>query len=569
MLKTIKSKLIFLVTILVSTNILMGIYSIKSLEAVNEKSTDIAQCGIPGIIYSEELNIMTSDFRLFEYGHIISKDPGRMKRREKSMEEKNKEIQKYLQFYKKSINTKEDEELFNIVQEQWGEYLKLSEKIITLSKQLKTEEAMNIMREGSNEAFEKVSSSLLKLAQLNKRMSENDSLEGDKRYDIAMKINLTIIVVLGIIGIVLGIFIINAVRRPLNILKEELDNLSERGGDLTQEIKVNSKDEINDLAKSLNKFIQNIKDIIKKVNESADNMENIVDIIKTNVSDLNNDIEEVSATTEELSANIEQTAASAEEMSATSQNIEKSIQSIAQKSQEGVFQAGEINKRAEDTKKNIQVSQEKAEEILTNTKTELEKAIESSKVVEQINILSESIMNITSQTNLLALNAAIEAARAGEAGKGFSVVAEEIRELAEQSKDAVTEIQSITNKVIESVKSLSDSSSNLLTFVSTDIKNDYKTMLNVVDKYNGDANFIDSIVTEFTSTSEELLSSLQDVLSTIDGVAQASSEGAGGTTDIANKIIEISDKSNDVLQEALKSKERANKLKKEISKFKI
>lgn len=178
-------------------------------------------------------------------------------------------------------------------------------------------------------------------------------------------------------------------------------------------------------------------------------------------------------------------------------------------------------------------------------------------------------MNITSQTNLLALNAAIEAARAGEAGKGFSVVAEEIRELAEQSKDAVTEIQSITNKVIESVKSLSDSSSNLLTFVSTDIKNDYKTMLNVVDKYNGDANFIDSIVTEFTSTSEELLSSLQDVLSTIDGVAQASSEGAGGTTDIANKIIEISDKSNDVLQEALKSKERANKLKKEISKFKI
>ncbi|MBO0563317.1 methyl-accepting chemotaxis protein, partial [Clostridium botulinum] len=167
------------------------------------------------------------------------------------------------------------------------------------------------------------------------------------------------------------------------------------------------------------------------------------------------------------------------------------------------------------------------------TKVELERAIESSKVVEQINVLSESIMEITSQTNLLALNAAIEAARAGEAGKGFSVVADEIRKLAEQSKDTVTEIQSITVKVIESVKNLSDSSSNLLTFVSTDMDNDYKTMLNVADKYSEDASFVDTLVTDFSSTSEDLLASLQDVLKTIEGVAQAASEGAGGTTDIA------------------------------------
>ncbi|ENK0839882.1 methyl-accepting chemotaxis protein [Clostridium botulinum] len=569
MIKTIKGKLIFLVGILVCAILFIGGYSIKNLYDVNKMSTEISKYWVPSIIYSEELNTMTSDFRILEYDHIISTNAEMMNEKEKEMEEKNKEIEKYLALYKKGVNSKEDEELFNTVEKEWNEYLQSNKKVIALSRQLKTEEAMRIMRGESKKSFDNASSSLLKLAQFNKNKTEKSSLEGDKQFDTAMKINLTLMILLSAIGAALGIFIINGIRKSLNVLKEELDELSERGGDLTQEIKVNSKDEINDLAKSLNKFIQNIKDIIKTVNESVDNIETVVDSIKTNVTDLNNDVEEVSATTEELSANMEETAASAEEMSATSQDIERAVQSIAQKSQEGATQAGEINKRAEDTKANVQASQKKAKEIFTNTKAELESAIESSKVVEQINVLSDSIMNITSQTNLLALNAAIEAARAGEAGKGFSVVADEIRKLAEQSKDTVTEIQNITIKVIESVKNLSDSSSNLLTFVSTDMDNDYKTMLSVADKYSEDASFVDTLVTDFSSTSEELLASLQDVLKTIEGVAQAASEGAGGTTDIASKILEVNNKSNDVLQEALKSEESANKLKEEISKFKI
>jgi len=569
LIKTIKGKLIFLVGILVGAILFIGGYSIKNLDNVNKMSTEISKYWVPSIIYSEELNTMTSDFRILEYDHIISTNAEMMNEKEKEMEEKSKEIEKYLVLYKKGVNSKEDEELFNTVEKEWNKYLQSNKRVIVLSRQLKTEEAMKIMRGESKEYFDNASSSLLKLAQFNKSKTEEISLKGDKQFNAAMKINLTLMLLLSAIGAALGIFIINGIRKSLNVLKGELDELSERGGDLTQEIKVNSKDEINDLAKSLNKFIQNIKDIIKTVNESVDNIETVVDSIKTNVTDLNNDVEEVSATTEELSANMEETAASAEEMSATSQDIERAVQSIAQKSQEGATQAGEINKRAEDTKANVQASQKKAKEIFTNTKAELESAIESSKVVEQINVLSDSIMNITSQTNLLALNAAIEAARAGEAGKGFSVVADEIRKLAEQSKDTVTEIQSITVKVIESVKNLSDSSSNLLTFVSTDMDNDYKTMLNVADKYSEDASFVDTLVTDFSSTSEELLASLQDVLKTIEGVAQAASEGAGGTTDIASKILEVNNKSNDVLQEALKSEESANKLKEEISKFKI
>ncbi|WP_252231672.1 methyl-accepting chemotaxis protein [Clostridium sp. ZBS15] len=569
MLKTIKNKLIFLVAIFVITIIFMGIYSIKTLNNVNKQSTIIAQDFIPAMICSEELNTMTSDFRLLEYSHIVATTPEIMEEKEKAMEEKEKEIQKKLDIYSKTIYGEEDKELFNIVKEEWNKYLGLHNQVIALSKELKIQEAMNIMNQDLREAFNKASSSLIKLADLNKKMTENASLQGDKEYNESIKINIIIIAVLSVLSIMFGTIIINAIRKPLNVLKSELDSLAERGGDLTQEIEINSEDEIKDLSISLNKFIQNLRAIIRTVNESSNNIEDVVELIKDNVTNLNSDIEEVSATTEELAANMEETAASSEEMLATSQEIEEVVKSISQKSQEGAIKAGEISNRAVDTKMNVQASEKKSTELFKSTKVELEEAIQESKVVEEINVLSESIMQITSQTNLLALNAAIEAARAGEAGKGFSVVAEEIRKLAEQSKDTVIEIKNITGKVTNAVGNLSSSSDKLLKFMAVEVIGDYKNMLDVADKYSKDAEFVDNLVTDFSSNSEELLASLHEVLKTIDGVSQAANEGAGGTTDIASSILQVNDKSNNVLENALKSQENAQKLKKEISKFKI
>lgn len=569
MLKTIKSKLIFLVSMLLITMVSMSLYSIKSLEDVNDKSTVISEDMVPGIIYSEELNTMTSDYRILEYEHIISEDIEELNEKEKLMEKKNKEIQEYFNLYKNKINTKENEDLYNLAKAEWTKYLELHNKVNELSREMKTKEAMEIMEKESKTAFDNAAASLLKLSELNKKMTENASLEGDKRYHSAKNTMFIIIVTLSIAGIIFAIVIINSIRKPLNLLKRELDELSEKGGDLTQEIKVDSKDEVKELADSINKFIQNIKEIIKTVNESSDNIESIVGSIQDNVKDLNENIEEVSATTEELSASMEETAASAEEMAATSQEIEKSVHSIAEKSQEGAVQAGEISIRAQDTRENVQEAKRRAGEILSSTKAELERAIEASRVVEQINVLSEAIMQITSQTNLLALNAAIEAARAGEAGRGFSVVADEIRKLAEQSKNTVIEIQNITGRVTESVENLSESSNNLLMYISTDVSKDYEILLDVADKYNEDARFVENLVTDFSTTSEELLASLQDVFKTIDGVAQASSEGAGGTSDIAVRVSDVNAKSNEVLQQALKSGESAKALKEEISKFKI
>jgi methyl-accepting chemotaxis protein len=370
-----------------------------------------------------------------------------------------------------------------------------------------------------------------------------------------------------ILGVILSMLLVKSISKNINEIQKFLHRIS--SGDLKSICEINSSDETKDIADELNNTAATIKKMIENVRNESENIKYVVDNVSKKVNELNLTIEDVSASTEELSAGMEETAASSEEMTANSQEIEKAVESIAKNSQNAVAEVLEINKRAVYTKESVNKAQRKATDIFLRTKAELEKAIENSKIVDQISVLSESIMQITSQTNLLALNAAIEAARAGEAGRGFSVVAEEIKKLAEQSKDTVIEIQNITVKVTGSVNDLSSSSNKLLDFVSNDVQNDYKTLLDIADKYSEDAKFVDNLVTDFSSTSEELLATIQDVLKTIDGVAQSSSEGAVATTGIAQKVTDITSKSNDIFELTKKSKDSSERLKEEISKFKI
>jgi methyl-accepting chemotaxis protein len=377
------------------------------------------------------------------------------------------------------------------------------------------------------------------------------------------------IFVLFIAGIIVS-FSTNSITIPIKKSSVYLKKIS--SGDFTGDVEpkmLARKDEIGIIAHGIQEMKDSLRNLAITITEEAVGIEQEVEIVMSNMYLLNDNFNSVSATSEELSASMEETAAAAEQIANTSQEIEKAVQNIAARSQEGALSAKEISIRAEETKQTVHDSQKKAMEVLEATKEQLEKSIEESKVVDQINVLSEAIMQITSQTNLLALNASIEAARAGEAGRGFTVVADEIRKLAEKSKQAVTEIQEVTNKVTSSVENLTINSNHLLSFVSNEVGRDYNSMLEVAEKYSEDAIFVEGLVTEFSAISEELFASVENILVSIEEVATAASESADGTADIAERVSEVNLKSNEVTEQVEITKSRAETLRSHVSKFQV
>ena len=189
--------------------------------------------------------------------------------------------------------------------------------------------------------------------------------------------------------------------------------------------------------------------------------------------------------------------------------------------------------------------------------------------INKIEEIVDIVQNVASQSNLLALNASIEAARAGDAGRGFAVVAEQIRVLAEQSKDAVAHIEDVTKNVVGAVENLAVDAKKLLDFVGTDVVSNFEGFSGMADNYSKDAGTVDELVTDFSASAEELLASINGVISAINDVSTATTQGASGTTEIAQKATSASKKSVEIKEKAAAAHESADELRKQVEKFTI
>ncbi|OPJ57956.1 methyl-accepting chemotaxis protein [Clostridium chromiireducens] len=563
----ISTKLGILVSVVIVALIIVGLFSIYNGRIATANMDKMYNNSEKSIEIGGDLRTQTRANKANLLDLIISKDEKYRTQVNDDIEKRNKTINDDMDKLNELSADDKQKELYQTTKNNLAAYEKEFLNSVDLVKANKVDEAYKSYINSVN-LLETYQASVRDLNDYNSNNAK--AIYDNYKTNAQNTERITFFIVILAITTALGIslYIIKNIRKSMSSLSLTLNSM--KNGDFTVEIPedVRSvKDEIGVMSMDVFLMQGSLKKLIEMVKNEAINVNQNVNGSLDNINIMNNNLEDVSARTEELAANMEETAACSEEMTAATQEIERAIDTIAKNSQKGAVEVLNINKRASDTKESVNIAQKKADDIFDGTKGELEKAIENSKIVTQINVLSQSIMAITEQTNLLALNAAIEAARAGEAGKGFSVVAEEIRKLAEQSKEAVIEIQNITTKVTDSFIELSGSSNKLLQFVSTDVYEDYKTMLEVADKYKDDANFVENLVTEFSSTSEELLASIQDVLKTIDEVAQAASDGAEGTTDISQRIADVTLKSSNVLDLSNKSQDSSEKLKQEISKF--
>ncbi len=377
---------------------------------------------------------------------------------------------------------------------------------------------------------------------------------------------LGLLLIVGVLVAMITLDIIHSVRNisaSINVIA---------GGDFVQKVPkklVNRKDDFGNLAKTLEGMRHSLRGLLAQVKNESVNIDNVVESIDANVFTLNSEIEDVSATTQELAASTEETAASADQINSMTQQIDDAAREIATRAQDGATEAEDIHKRASQSKTNAVENRQKMEQLQAEIRSSLQKALEDAKVVEKIGILADSILNITGQTNLLALNASIEAARAGDAGRGFAVVAEEIRVLAEQSQEAVANIQAVTENVSSAVGNLAKDSNRLLDYVDQDVVESFALFEQMADDYNADATKINELVSDFSATSEELLASINSISEAIDGITLASNDSAAGTTNIAQKTVSIVNESSEVMKSAKVAEQSAEELRKNVDNFKI
>ena len=393
--------------------------------------------------------------------------------------------------------------------------------------------------------------------------NEFSSYESNSRMAI-----IGIAVVMEVILILVLTLITASIVKPLKKSLTHIDEIAQ--GDFSKEFEqdlLKRKDDFGQLADSLEKMRSEMKELIGEVKSEALEITGMVQEIDTSLQALDDQIENVSATTEELAAGMEETAASSEEMNAMSHEIESAAKSIAERSQDGATEADEIRDRAVKIKKDTDENDRRTRSIHEEINESLTKALEDIKVVDQINVLAKSIMDITGQTNLLSLNASIEAARAGEAGKGFAVVADEIRVLAEQSKAAVAHIQEVTGNVTAAVENLANDAERLLEFVGNDVVESLGGFAEMANSYNSDAANVDSLVTDFSASSEQLLASINGVMDAISDVSKTATEGATGTTDIAEKVGNVVQEAEAIKQKAETTYHSAEKLQKNVERF--
>ena len=372
-----------------------------------------------------------------------------------------------------------------------------------------------------------------------------------------------------ILAILILTIIVSRITKGLMQVNAKIYDLVHNEGDLTQKLDVRSGDELELIAGNVNELLAYIRKIMIGISSGSMRLMSTSRKMVDHLSSADESITDVSATMQEMSAAMEETTSSLNQITEAIDEIYSSVERIAGNADAGKVSSQEMENRASGANDAAAEGEKKANIETEKMAASLNEKIAKSKSVEQIEILTSNIIEITEQTNLLALNASIEAARAGEAGRGFAVVADEIGKLAGNSADAAAKIRQVSAEVIQAVDELAEGSQQMIEFVRNSTEEGFGGLVATSENYATDANAMRAMMEQFAQTAEELRSTMDGIRESISAVNIAVEESAKGIAGVSESSVQLTGNVNDIQSEASDNNGIAEDLATEVGKFKL
>lgn len=549
---SLKTLILLPVFILGALTIICNVMAINNIRTVNSNAADITDNCMRSVSDLGEIKNDIQVIHTLGLSHIIATDLNTMISVVGEINDNQEELEQKLDEYKKYVQN-DDMDTYNSLVSNYNTMKYELGNIMAYSALGKNEEAYAI----ANGVVSDSSTAIQKDIEVLSTHANDTASEARERLTsvyVSSLVSNGIVIIISVILIIVAIYcVMKYVIKPIiatnKDIRDIIDGIDNGEGDLTKRVRVISNDEIADLGNGINLFMDKLQEILKLIIENTNYMENVVAEVDGSVVKSNDSASDLSAMTEELSATMQDVGLSVNTINDNADDILKDVEIIATKSDNINQFSKEMKANAEKIESDARYNMVQTGEKVGNILDVLNKAIEDSKSVDQVNNLTNDILNISSQTNLLALNASIEAARAGEAGKGFAVVADEIRQLADSSRETANKIQSINSVVVAAVNNLSDNANNLVSYLQQTILPEFQTFVDGGVKYKENASYIENAMDEFVEKTDVLKKNMDEIAHSINTITTVVDDGAAGvnnaaisTQDLVEDIVNISNK---------------------------
>ena len=566
--KKLSTKLILIPVFVVGfVSVISSGLSLKNLSKVNDAASQIVDTSMVGTEMLNDIEMETVNIHTLALAHIISTDLSSMIDIVSEVRNHEEKLKQLLDDYNPYV-TLETKRNYRIICES---LVKECGNVMAYSAAGKNEEAYKT----ANGSIAKYSNNIEKaISSMREHVNsvtqeERKSLESTYRASV---VTCTFTIAISIIALLFVVFaVVTMVIKPLLRTQKEINgiivNIDNKKGDLTQRVTPINNAEVDAVGKGINVFMTKLQAIFKAVVTNSARMERVVDDVRQSVQTSNSSVSDLSALTEELSATMQDISENASVINTNTDNVAKEVELIAEKTDELTGYTKDMKAHAQSMESVARTNMESTDRKVSEILEVLQKAIEDSNSVKQVNSLTNDILNIASQTNLLALNASIEAARAGEAGRGFAVVASEISQLAAASQEAANNIQRINAVVTNSVNNLSDNANGLVSYINDSILPEFERFVESGVEYNDKASFIEGTMTDFKEKTDSLKQSMLEISSSINTISHAINEGVNGVVSAADSTQLIVEDMDNISHKMDENYEIADSLKKETSIF--